>query len=82
MVKVCPVAGALRLSFKSTVALFPFAVTSLDRAFFSNETMDFNTGTSHEAQHLCVLVHGYVIFFVPKVDTANMAQIMGQPKPP
>jgi hypothetical protein len=22
--------------------------------------MDFNTGTSHEAQHLCVLVHGYV----------------------
>ena len=39
------------------LALLPFSLSSLDRAFFNNEVMDY-TGASREAQHLCVLVHG------------------------
>ena len=44
----------------TTVALLPFTVC-WDRAFLSTTTVMDYTGGGREAQHLCVLVHGYVM---------------------
>jgi Putative serine esterase (DUF676) len=77
--------GASSLGHSSTiplnliVALFPFALASLDRTFFSTEIMDFNTGTSHEAQHLCVLVHGSVSPFLSECTLLTVCRLWGNP---
>lgn len=49
-----------------TAPLLPFSFSSLDRAFFSDDVMEFPGGS--DAEHLCVLVHGYAAFLQASLD--------------